>query len=127
MATLKVYRDFYVINSNNSSNSETYNLIDPFNLSVNVKKEGENNIIESPELVRESLGRYFINLNPILYSIDYNYEVNWNVIYVNNSPLKKLITRFKLHPITVGDNIELILDINDIRLDIDSNEIRIEI
>lgn len=118
MATLKVYRDFYVINSNNLSNSETYNLIDPFNLSVDVKKEGENSIIESPELVRESLGRYFVNLNPILYSIDYNYEVNWNVIYINNSPLKKLITRFKLQPIVIGDNIELMIDTSEIRIEI---------
>lgn len=127
MATLKVYRDFYVINSNSTSNSETYNLIDPFNLSVNVKKEGENNIIESPELIRESLGRYFVNLNPILYSVDNNYEINWNVVYINNSPLKRLITRFKLHPIVIGDNIELVIDTSDIRLDIESNEIRIEI
>jgi hypothetical protein len=116
MATLKVYKDFYVINNDNSFNSETYNLIDPFNLSVDVKKEGENNIIESPELVRESLGRYFVNLNPILYSIDYNYEVNWNVIYINNSPLKKLITRFRMHPIVIGDNIELVIETQSIRL-----------
>jgi hypothetical protein len=118
MATLKVYRDFYVINNNVSNNSETYNLIDPFNLSVNVKREGENNIIESPELVRESLGRYFVNLNPILYSIDNNYEINWNVVYINNSPLKKLITRFRLHPFVIGDNIEIVIDTSSIRIEI---------
>lgn len=116
MATLKVYRDFYVINSNNSSNSETYNLIDPFSLSVDVKKEGDINVIESPKIIKESLGRYYVDLNPILYSIDNNYEINWNVVYVNNSSLKRLITRFKLHPIVIGSNVELVIETQSIRL-----------
>jgi hypothetical protein len=118
MATLKVYRDFYVINYSGSNNSETYNLIDPLSLTVDVKLEGNTNIIESPKAIRESLGRYFIDLNPILYSIDNNYEINWNVIYIANSPLKKLITRFKLHPIVIGDNIELVIDTREIRIEI---------
>jgi hypothetical protein len=116
MATLRVYRDFYVINNNILDSSETYNLINPISLTVDVKKEGDINIIESPKVIKESLGKYYVDLNPILYSIDNNYEINWNVIYVNNSPLKKLITRFKMHPIVIGSNIELVIETQSIRL-----------
>jgi hypothetical protein len=116
MATLKVYRDFYVINNNVSNNSETYNLIDPLNLTVDVKLEGNSNIIESPKAIRDSLGKYYIDLNPILYSIDNNYEINWNVVYINNSPLKKLITKFRLYPFVIGDNIEIVIDTSSIRI-----------
>ncbi len=107
MASLKIYKDFYVIIHNSISNSDDYNLIDPFNLFVEVKEEGGSDVVETIKVIKESLGKYYINLNVELYSFEKTYEIFWNVIYVENSPLKKLITRFNFYPIVIGDKIEL--------------------
>lgn len=107
MASLKIYKDFYVIIHNSSINSDDYNLIDPFNLTAEVKEEGGNEVIEVVNVNKESLGKYYVNLNVELYSFDKNYEIFWNVVYIENAPLKKLITRFNFYPIVIGDKIEL--------------------
>jgi len=127
MANLRMYREFYVINTNSSSSVDDYSLLDPFELFSDVRIENNNNIVESPDVIKGSLGKYYVDLNPNLYSIDNIYEIIWNVIYVENSPLKKLKTKFKLYPIVIGDNVELRISTNNIDLDLDNTEIRLEI
>jgi len=128
MANLRLYRDFYCINSNVSLSADTYTLINPESISAKVVISGTSQTIENPVVIFESTGKYYVELNPILYSIDNIYEVRWSVQYIPSSPNKILITRFRLHPLVVGHEIDIRLDGNDIRLEImDSDEIRLEI
>jgi len=117
MTYLRLYRDFYCINSSLLS-GETYNSINVEELSGYVSPEGSASVIESPEIINESQGRYYVNLSPGLYNIDDVYEMNWVVKYTPDSPEKKLITRFKLNPVVVGQNVDIRLNSQDIRLEI---------
>lgn len=117
MTYLRLYRDFYCINSSFLS-GETYNSINVEELSGYVSPEGSASVIESPEIINESQGRYYVNLSPGLYNIDDVYEMNWVVKYILDSPEKKLITRFKLNPVVVGQNVDIRLNNQDIRLEI---------
>ncbi len=117
MNYLRLYRDFYYIESHGTS-SETYSLINVDNLSAYVTIEGSASIIESPEIFNESLGRYYVDLSSSLYNIDDIYEMNWVVKYTTDSPVKRLITRFRLNPVVVGQNVDIRLNSQEIRLEI---------
>lgn len=117
MTYLRLYRDFYCINSSILS-GETYNIINVEDISGFVEAEGSSSVVEIPEIINESQGRYYVNLTPGLYNIDDVYEMNWIVTYTPQSPEKKLITRFKLNPVVVGQNVDIRLNNQDIRLEI---------
>jgi len=117
MNYLRLYRDFYYINSSSLS-GETYESIDVESLSGYVVIEGSLSIVESPEIINESQGRYYVNLSSGLYNIDDIYEMNWVVKYTTDSPEKRLITRFKLNPIVLGQNVDIRLNSQDVRLEI---------
>lgn len=116
MASLRLYKDFYCISSDSSLSADTYTLIDPVSLTAEVFVEGGSTIIESPSVIRESLGKYYVHLSPNLYGIDDNYEVKWNVVYVSGAPSKILISRFRLNPFVIGHEIEIRLENQNIRL-----------
>ena len=69
-------------------------------------------------MINESLGRYYVELNLDFYNIDDIYEIHWNVKYTENSPFKLLKTRFKFKPIVIGQNIDIRLNNEEIRLEI---------
>ena len=117
MAYLRLYRDFYCINITTLS-GENYDLINVEEVTGYVTKEGDSTIIENPEVTNESLGRYYVNLSPGLYNIDDIYEMNWVLKYTLDSPEKRLITRFKLSPVVVGQNIDIRLENQEVRLEI---------
>lgn len=116
MASLRLYKDFYCISSSSSLSADTYTLIDPTSLTAEVCVEGGSTVLESPSVIRESLGKYYVELSPNLYGIDDNYEVKWNVIYVSGAPNKILISRFRLNPFVIGHEIEIRLENQNIRL-----------
>lgn len=125
MANLRVYRDFYCIEYNSVSNTENYTLINVVDLTVEIKTTDGNTILETPTIYNESTGRYYVNIDQYLYDINKIYEINWIVKYTANSPYKTLLTRFKLYPTIVGNNIELKLASQDIDIRLDDNSIDI--
>ena len=117
MSTLRLYKDFYFIEHAPNSSADTYTFIDPISVSASTTIYGNNTIIENIIPTNESLGRYYADLNPFLYSIGVIYEITWQVIYVSNSPLKLLKTRFKLvsNITNIGSGLEIqLLKQNDI-------------
>ena len=98
MGKLTLYRDFYSIDHTGFSSADTYTLITPIELSANTYISGSTTIIETLIAQNESLGKYFVNLNPILYSFDNIYELIWSVVYYSGSPVKNSTTRFRLSP-----------------------------
>ena len=104
MAVIRLHRKFYKITA--SKAGELYNLIDPINVNAAVYLRNSPTLIETILVVnKESEGVYYADLNPILYSYDNTYELKWNVNYIEKSPLKTLITTFKLNPINIGSEI----------------------
>jgi len=118
MAYLRIYRDFYCIQSIPGVTGDTYTLINVESLSSQVKVLGNNSVIESPIVQNESTGKYYVDLNPNYYNIDDTYEINWIVKYTSQSPQKILITRFKFKPVVVGQNVDIRLNTEEIRLEI---------
>jgi hypothetical protein len=118
MGYLRLYRDFYEISTSPSFSGDSYNLINPVNISLVTMVIGTNQIIESPTAIMESTGIYYTDLTNGLYGIDDVYELNWIVKYTPTSPEKKLITRFKLVPIVIGQNVDIRLNTQNLRLEI---------
>lgn len=109
MANLRLYRDIYCI-----SPTGVYTLINPVSLSANSYNASFSALTENLNVVQESTGRYFVDLNPILYSFSDVFFVEWYVVYDSNSPIKKLYTRFKLNPYNIGGSgLEIELANND--------------
>lgn len=100
MAGLRIYRDFYRINHNISS--QLYTLINVSTLSATVVNASTSFLIETPSVINTSTGVYYVELNPTLYSPSDIYEILWNVIYVSGIGNKILKTRFKLDVDSVG-------------------------
>lgn len=126
MSKSRLYRDVYLVNFS-SSTGETYTLINPNLISADVFKINDLNIIESPIVVNESVGKFYVDLNSSLYTFDDIFEIKWNVKYVSNSPNKTLITRFRFKPVNIGSNIDLDVENNDFDIEIVNNLITIEI
>ena len=105
MANLRLYKDFYQVDYNSSG--DTYILIDVFSVSATTNIYGDINVAETPEIIHESTGRYYVTLNANYYSFDYIYAINWDVKYVSYAPSKRLTTRFKLNPNNVSGILEI--------------------
>ena len=129
MANLTLYRDFYCINHVLFSSADTYTLITPVGISANTVVSGSTLIIENLVVQNESVGKYFVSLNPVLYSFDNIYELNWNVVYVSSAPTKKLITRFRFRPynITAPFDVEINSSPYGMEIELLNNQIDIEI
>jgi hypothetical protein len=125
MASLRLYRDFYCIQYVPNSTGETYTLIDVYNLSAETRHLGTNDLVENLSIQHESLGKYFVNIDQYQYDINEIYEVHWLVNYTPASPLKKLITRFRLYPTIVGNNIEMRLETQEIDIRLDNQDIEL--
>jgi hypothetical protein len=108
-AVIRLYRRFYKINS--SGSGDIYNLIDPVNLSASSFLKDTSSLVESVSSVqRESLGVYFVDLDPNLYSYSNTYDLKWTVKYLDNVGNKNLLTTFKLKPISISGEVEANLD-----------------
>lgn len=113
MADIKLYRRFYCVSFLNGS--QTYTLIDPVELSVSTFLAGSGSTIGTTPIetsisyTHESLGFFFANLNPTLYSFDNSYDLVWSAKYTNvtGCPTKLLPTRFRLNPLSVGSSIQV--------------------
>jgi hypothetical protein len=123
MSHLRLYKDFYCINSINSI--ESYSLINVYELSANTISLETNDLIENLNITNESNGKYYVELDQYKYDVNKIYEVQWFVKYIINSPLKRLVTRFKLYETIVGQNIEMRLEIQDINIMIDNQSIEL--
>lgn len=97
MAGLKLYRDIYFVDEN-----ETYNLVNPFGLSANTYIRNATAVTETPFVINESTGVFYVELNPLLYSYSNTYDLLWNIQYTSSAPIKNLLTRFRMNPLTLG-------------------------
>jgi len=109
MGVLRVYRDIYRIDFS-SVTGQTYTLINASSIVASSFVRNSLTAIETMVPVLESTGIYYVDLNPILYTVSDIYEIRWSVNYVLNSPTKILTTRFKMKPVnfTGGAFVEVI-------------------
>lgn len=126
MGNLRLYRDIYRIEFS-SVTGETYTLVDVFSISASSFKSGSTSVIETPTVFRESTGKYYVELNPILYTFDDIYELKWTVGYTSSASPRILITRFRLKPFNIAGVMSVEVVDDDIMLELARNEIIIEI
>ncbi len=99
---LRLYKKFYTVINDQSLNSQSYSLMDPYFIDVNSYVAGtgatESGIIVESNITttQESPGVYYASLEQSLYSIDTIYDLVWTVQYQFGAPSKKISTRFKL-------------------------------
>lgn len=116
MAELRLYRDILCTSVNSKGISNNV-LITPSDISA--LTSGSTGVIENVTPIEDITGRFYVNLNADLYLTDTVYQLVWTVRYVPNSPLKQLITRFKLNPnvnINLGSDVYLEVLNNPIEL-----------
>lgn len=105
MGQIRLYRKIYCVSASPSLTgiTQTYTLVNPYSLSANTFVAGSadtesNTAIEiGTPTVQESIGIYYTDLNPILYSTDVTYDLVWYIQYTSVAPIKKLTTRFRLN------------------------------
>ena len=115
MATIRLYRRFYKAESDGTNN--LYNLIEPFFISATSYIKDSSVVIQTNLIItQESLGVYYTDLDPNLYSFSNTYDLKWSVQYLENKPTKTLITSFRLNPISVSS--EITTDIEDQEIEI---------
>ena len=113
MGEIRLYRKFYCASVSTIGGTDEYNLINPYSLSANTFVAGTGNtqtstIIESGlNIIQSETGIYYVDLDPISYAADIIYDLVWYVEYIENSPNKKLVTRFKVNPVNIGQQIEI--------------------
>lgn len=121
MASLRLYKDFYKM----SITSEVYTPITPYSLSANSFVSGSTNVIETLNPIEESAGKYYVELNPIYYSSNNIYQINWITKYTELSTEKTLITKFKVifQNYTLDLDYELFNGEYNIQADVDNVQI----
>jgi hypothetical protein len=131
MGSIRLYRTFYVVNvvASGNTTSDIYTQINPFSLSANTFLAGTLiSAIESGfSITNESLGVFFADLNPFLYTVDNTYDLVWYVQYTSIAPVKKLITRFRINAINIGQSVDVEVMPNNTEIEIFQNSIEIEI
>ena len=129
MNEISIYRRFYIISTVNGV--QQYQLMDPFDLAASSTDVNTSSIVESSlSIVRVSLGFYYAHLNEENYYANGIYEINWGVIYVQDSPQKTLLTRFKLSSAfgaNIGSIIETDVENRNIEVDVQNRSIVVEI
>lgn len=111
---LLVYRRFYRISAAPDL-STTYTLIDPYALTATVRNVSQGNITveASASTVNTTVGVYYADLVASLYNSDDEYEVEWSVVYVNNTPQKNLYTRFRFpSDSSIGGDVNVVYELN---------------
>ena len=126
-AVIRLYRRFYRVNSND--NSDIYNLIDPTDLNAESFIKDTITLVETNLIIqRESLGVYFVDLNPIFYTYDNTYDLKWTVQYTEDVGNKILTTSFKLKSTNVSSDIQIDMEDSNLNYIIqESDTIEIEI
>lgn len=111
MGLLRLYRKFYCFSQ--EASGDTYNLITPTSLSASVYVAGSGHtpstiLIESNvPIIPESIGVYYADLNPRLYSADITYDLVFYVQYTLEAPLdKRLTTRFRIMPFNIANQLD---------------------
>ena len=110
MAQLRLYKRFYAIDiaSSGSTFVQNYTLLNPYSLICNSSAtDSPSVIVEGLNPIMESTGVYYVDITANLYSIDKIYNINWNVLYTFNAPLKQLMTTFRFIPTNIGGEIEI--------------------
>ena len=126
MGQIRLYRQIYCFNAVNTS-SETKTLINPDSISASTKTVSGSIVEVDITPVNESTGIYYVDLNPVLYSSDITYELNWYVSYVPGAPIKRLPTRFRISPKVVGNEIGVEIETGEFEIEILDNNIEINI
>ena len=130
MGVLRIYRDIYKIDFD-AVTGETYALINAYNITAASFITNSINVIENLVPTLESVGTYYVELNPILYTFNDIYEIKWSVKYTSSAPTKILVTKFKMNPANINSEIisEMIIDVidNKIVLELENKPIIIEI
>lgn len=111
MGTLRLYKKFYVVSN------DVYTPITPVSVSAEcyVAGSGETNstiLIESGlPITEEEVGIFYADLDATKYSSDVTYDLVWSVQYTTEAPAdKRLITRFRIKPYNVANNLEYSID-----------------
>ena len=112
MGEIRLYKKFYCTTVSNGV-SNPYNLINPYSLSANTFVAGSANtqsttsIETGINIIQSETGIYYVDLTPNLYASDITYDLVWYVDYTDMAPNKKLVTRFKVNPINIGQAIDV--------------------
>lgn len=129
MREIRLYRKIYCISVKNSV--QTYTLINPFFLGASTFKAGTSDsqtpgeIETGLQITQESLGIFYVNLTPELYSSDITYDLVWYIKYTSNAPIKKLATRFRIGINSISGEITLEIINNNIDIEIEDNAIEL--
>jgi hypothetical protein len=129
MREIRLYRKIYCISVKDSE--QTYTLINPFFLGANTFKAGTSNsqipgeIETGLQITQESLGIFYVDLNPTLYSSDVTYDLVWYIKYTQSAPVKKLATRFRIGINSISGEITLEIVSNNIDIEIEDNAIEL--
>jgi len=106
MADLRLYRDIMCFSFSSITGMMGNSMITPIGLSATTV--GLDGVIEILNPIEESVGRYFVIMDLKKYNLNVTQTLIWTVQYTVNSPLKNLITRFKVNPnISLGSEIEV--------------------
>lgn len=108
MSELRLYKSIYRVVS--SLSGDTYSLVTPYSISASTSINSST--IETPTVLNESIGVYYVSLNPSLYSFDNIYDMNWQVSYLVNTPSRLLATKFRFQPLNVSGNISININKN---------------
>lgn len=133
MGLLRLYKKFYCVSKNITEN--LYTPITPLSISASSFIAGtggteSNTMIESNiPLTEEEIGIFYADLNPVLYSSDVTYDLVFYVTYTTNSPVdKKLITRFRIMPFNITNQLDFeINNLSPIEFEINNSAIEYEI
>ena len=110
MGILRLYRKFYCVSQ---GAPDTYTLITPISVTAESYVAGtggtnSSTLIESGiPLTEEEVGIFYADLNPSLYSSDVTYDLVFYVQYTLSAPVdKKLITRFRIMPFNIANQLD---------------------
>lgn len=125
MGDIKLYKKFYKaqVTRTGATQTQVYNLMDPYSLSANTYVSGNNDLESSSYietnliLTRVSSGIYYAALNAYQYASDVTYDLVWFTTYLVNTEAKKLSTRFRINVNKYSHEIEI--EILNNRLDIE--------
>lgn len=107
MGTFRLYKKFYHFGTNNSQV-----LFNPISLSAATYVSGSggtesSTLIESSiSIYEEELGIFYANMNPGLYASDITYDIIFYVKYTMDAPIKKIISRFRIQPNNVANQLD---------------------
>ncbi len=113
---LRIYRRFYRVDVGPDL-STAYSLVDPVSLVATANNYSLSAVVEaSASTVNASVGVYYADLSSSLYSSNYEYEVDWQVVYAAGAPTKHLYSRFRFPDSVTGSTGAIIIREVDVEL-----------